>query len=392
MTACVNKKSKRVAAVVTASLVGALSIGAPAVAFATDTNSGIELLTADANSEFSNGVASQATVGNGGNLNDGKISVVANGDFIDIKVTEVNTVLGKNVPVDTNYSQSFVKADEKGNPTSEAVARIKDPGKYCVVIKGLSGDYKGAVLYVPVTVSPKTLSDVTVYEVNPSNAADSGDSLLYFTGAELDLGIKAASSELVEGVDYEVKFLKDGSSVDASGVEVKDAGTYFAVVNGLGKYAGQTVVSDSFKVNPFNLDSNAVEIVVDPVIDSNAMPSQPVRVYRVDDGRTTELDPETVKLALKGGIFSDKGEYTFVASPAVDKDSNFTVDAAGASKTKEVKVGKYAEKATMLYDGEEWPTSFTTDLANAKSPRLRRHEDHRRVRRGRKVRDHGRRR
>jgi len=368
MTACVNKKSKRVAAVVTASLVGALSIGAPAVAFATDTNSGIELLTADANSEFSNGVASQATVGNGGNLNDGKISVVANGDFIDIKVTEVNTVLGKNVPVDTNYSQSFVKADEKGNPTSEAVARIKDPGKYCVVIKGLSGDYKGAVLYVPVTVSPKTLSDVTVYEVNPSNAADSGDSLLYFTGAELDLGIKAASSELVEGVDYEVKFLKDGSSVDASGVEVKDAGTYFAVVNGLGKYAGQTVVSDSFKVNPFNLDSNAVEIVVDPVIDSNAMPSQPVRVYRVDDGRTTELDPETIKLALKGGIFSDKGEYTFVASPAVDKDSNFTVDAAGASKTKEVKVGKYAEKATMLYDGEEWPTSFTTDLANAKSP------------------------
>ena len=125
MTACVNKKSKRVAAVVTASLVGALSIGAPAVAFATDTNSGIELLTADANSEFSNGVASQATVGNGGNLSDGKISVVANGDFIDIKVTEVNTVLGKNVPVDTNYSQSFVKADEKGNPTSEAVARIK---------------------------------------------------------------------------------------------------------------------------------------------------------------------------------------------------------------------------------------------------------------------------
>ncbi len=34
MTACVNKKSKRVAAVVTASLVGALSIGAPAVAMA----------------------------------------------------------------------------------------------------------------------------------------------------------------------------------------------------------------------------------------------------------------------------------------------------------------------------------------------------------------------
>ena len=45
MTACVNKKSKRVAAVVTASLVGALSIGAPAVALATGTTN-IDMLAA----------------------------------------------------------------------------------------------------------------------------------------------------------------------------------------------------------------------------------------------------------------------------------------------------------------------------------------------------------
>ena len=46
MTACVNKKSKRVAAVVTASLVGALSIGAPAVALAAN-NTSIDLLAVD---------------------------------------------------------------------------------------------------------------------------------------------------------------------------------------------------------------------------------------------------------------------------------------------------------------------------------------------------------
>ena len=46
MTACVNKKSKRVAAVVTASLVGALSIGAPAVALAT-TDASIDMLAVD---------------------------------------------------------------------------------------------------------------------------------------------------------------------------------------------------------------------------------------------------------------------------------------------------------------------------------------------------------
>ena len=55
MTACVNKKSERVAAVVTASLVGALSIGAPAVALATNTS--IDLLATDANA-FAKGTVS----------------------------------------------------------------------------------------------------------------------------------------------------------------------------------------------------------------------------------------------------------------------------------------------------------------------------------------------
>ena len=51
MTACVNKKSKRVAAVVTASLVGALSIGAPAVALAANGTS-IDILALTAQESF----------------------------------------------------------------------------------------------------------------------------------------------------------------------------------------------------------------------------------------------------------------------------------------------------------------------------------------------------
>ena len=53
MTACVNKKSKRVAAVVTASLVGALSIGAPAVALAANAN--IDMLVADEAQDIAQG-------------------------------------------------------------------------------------------------------------------------------------------------------------------------------------------------------------------------------------------------------------------------------------------------------------------------------------------------
>ena len=362
MTACVNKKSKRVAAVVTASLVGALSIGAPAVAFATDTNSGIELLTADANKDFSNGKATQAT---GGTLSEGKITAVADGNVIDIKVSQVTTATSHDETIDTKYSQSIVKADSEGKPTGEYVSKIVDPGKYCIEIKALAGDYKGAVIYVPVSVTAEEFGTIGVYEVNPSNNADLKDDTFYFTGSSLKLGITNDRVEMTEGVDYEVKFLKSGSSIDAAGVEVKDAATYYAVVTGLGKYAGQEAVLKDFQVKPFDLNSSEVE--VDPVIASNALPSAS-RVYRTDGKYVTELDPSLVKLTLASGIFSEAKEYNFTASPKTDKDPNFAVDDKGGSKTKDVKVGKYAEKATMLYDGEEWPTSFTTDLANAKSP------------------------
>ena len=85
MTACVNKKSKRVAAVVTASLVGALSIGAPAVALA-DTN--VDMLVAPEENAFSRGEVT--LYGTGLKQNDDKVWEVqakADGSALDIKAT-----------------------------------------------------------------------------------------------------------------------------------------------------------------------------------------------------------------------------------------------------------------------------------------------------------------
>ena len=356
MTACVNKKSKRVAAVVTASLVGALSIGAPAVAFATDTNSGIELLTADANKDFSNGKATLAT---GGTLSEGKITAVANGNVIDIKVSKVKTATGHAETIDTKYSQSIVKADSEGKPTGEYVSKIVDPGKYCIEIKALAGDYKGAVIYVPVSVTAKEFGNIDVYEVNPSNNADLNDKNYYFTGSSLKLGITNDGVEMTEGVDYEVKFLKSGSSIDAAGVEVKDADTYYAVVTGLGKYAGQEAKLKDFQVKPFDLHANEVKVEVDPVIASNALPSAS-RVYRTDGTYVTELDPSFVKLTRDSGIFSDATAYQFTAARADEKNENLT------DGTKSVTVDKYKEEGTVLYDGEALPSTFETNLADKK--------------------------
>ena len=372
MTACVNKKSKRVAAVVTASLVGALSIGAPAVAFATDTNTGIELLTADANKDFANGSVLEVNDSTG-NITKGVYSVPATGKVIDVKVTKVETATGAQVDIDTKYSQAFVKADEKGKPTGEYVTSIKDPGKYCVEVKAVAGEYKGAVIYVPVDVKAADFNGLlAAYEVKESDASDATDTSFYYDGQELNVGIKAGNTGLVEGVDYEVKFLKAGSSIDAAGVEVKDAGTYYAVVTGLGMYAGQKEELPSFTVYPFDLSHSDVTVVVDPVINSNALPTVPSRVILDCGDWSTELDPSLVKLTLdpSEGIFSAKGEYTFTVSPATDNDKNFKADKVATGNTCTVEVGKYAEKATMLYYGEEWPSAFTTDLANDKSPRF----------------------
>ena len=356
MTACVNKKSKRVAAVVTASLVGALSIGAPAVAFAADANAGIEMLTADANKDFSNGKATSAT---GGNLSDGKITAVANGNVIDIKVNQVTTATGHAETIDTKYSQAIVKADSEGKPTGEYVSKIVDPGKYCIEIKALAGDYNGAVLYVPVSITAENFVNIGVYEVNPSDNADLNDTNYYFTGSSLKLGITNDGVEMTEGVDYEVKFLKSGSSIDAAGVEVKDAGTYYAVVTGLGKYAGQEAKLKDFQVKPFDLSAGEVTVEVDPVIASNALPSA-TRVYRTDGKYVTELNPSFVQLTLDSGIFSDAKAYQFTAVRADEKNENLTDD------TKPVTVDKYKEEGIVLYDGEALPSTFETNLADKK--------------------------
>ena len=356
MTACVNKKSKRVAAVVTASLVGALSIGAPAVAFAADANAGIEMLTADANKDFSNGKATSAT---GGNLSDGKITAVANGNVIDIKVNQVTTATGHAETIDTKYSQAIVKADSEGKPTGEYVSKIVDPGKYCIEIKALAGDYSGAVVYIPVSVTAAQFGTIGVYEVNPSDNADLKDTNYYFTGSSLKLGITNDSVEMTEGVDYEVKFLKSGSSIDAAGVEVKDAGTYYAVVTGLGKYAGQEAKLKDFQVKPFDLSAAEVTVEVDPVIASNALPSA-TRVYRTDGKYVTELNPSFMQLTLDSDIFSDAKAYQFTAARADEKNENLT------NGTKSVTVDKYKEEGIVLYDGEALPSTFETNLADKK--------------------------
>ena len=126
MTACVNKKSKRVAAVVTASLVGALSIGAPAVALAT-TDTSIDLLAVD---WFTNAKVSKATDGQGGVVADPTKATftIKDGKSQYLVPTEVkNSAYTTDVTTD-DFTITYTPATEGG--TSKA-----DDGKYHGLVK-----------------------------------------------------------------------------------------------------------------------------------------------------------------------------------------------------------------------------------------------------------------
>ena len=380
MTACVNKKSKRVAAVVTASLVGALSIGAPAVAMAAGSGD-IQLLVSDEANAFTSGKIEGYTLDGkkwttGVSLSvdtkfdDSNVpTVVANGEPVKVQVGNLVPANGDQMitgmELKDAYKQTYVKADSKGKP-GEAVDKIVDPGNYFVKVEAVDGKYEGGVVYLPVKVTAASLGSLSAFEVNPANAKDTDDTAFVFNGSELNIGIKNGTKTLVEGVDYEVKFLADGDSASDPAVEVKNVGKYWAVVNGLGMYAGETANLASFTVTAFDLSNSDVVVTVDPVIGESTYANASYTVTHTDaKDRVTTLDNSYTKLVLENGVFGANTEYKNFK--VVDAD---TTDGNVINFNSKFSVKKFAKAATFKYDGEAWSDTFKTVVADEDSARF----------------------
>jgi hypothetical protein len=188
MTACVNKKSKRVAAVVTASLVGALSIGAPAVALAANVN----LLAEGAVEAFNEGKV--VLKESDGTANDSVLKWT--GKKAEITATSVTPVSAGEIKLDGNddYRVYFVKADEKGNPTTTRTDAV-EPGSYFVCVEAKGGDYKGGKAYAGFTVTGESLSTATLKESNVS-----------YDGEGVDLTFMLGTKKLKAGEDFTVTY------------------------------------------------------------------------------------------------------------------------------------------------------------------------------------------
>ena len=369
MTACVNKKSKRVAAVVTASLVGALSIGAPAVALATGTTS-IDMLVAPEENAFSRGDVKLSGSNAAGTAvkqeKDGSWVIKANADGTPVDVTaESVKPLGVDTPIPVTdkdaYKVTFATADGK------AVDEIDEPGSYVVSVEDLKGDYKGAVATAKLTVKAASLKNVTWFDADSTMEKQVEDDTLVYTGSELHVGF-ADRVAFTEGEDYTVKILKKGTDnvESAPGVAIKDAGDYVAYVTGLGQYKGQTKQVE-INVNKFAL-SKASQVVVNDVIASESAPSHADLIYvgNKDAEGYAELDPSLVKLEFSKEntgdqqLFQKPGAYKFnVVDPL-----NVNIDFKLADT---ITVNKVAAYADFEYDGKALQDSYVVNKAKGES-------------------------
>ena len=148
MTACVNKKSKRVAAVVTASLVGALSIGAPAVALAANAN--IDMLATDVATAIKRGTVSEYKIGGLYKKGNDKVTISAStSSAAPIQITKV-TPDGVNVDdvdvssADNYQTKYFKKATKAEIQAGTGIATINGV-KYVTADPSVPGEYIAAL-------------------------------------------------------------------------------------------------------------------------------------------------------------------------------------------------------------------------------------------------------
>ena len=257
MTACVNKKhTGKVAAVVTASLVGALSLGVAAPAFAATPD---KEETPTVNGAFSGNEFTWNVQPN----KDGKMVVEAGTQLTLDNIVDWQT--NGQVPLDA-VTVYYVT---DGHGTLSTTAPDK-PGDYSVVV--LNGTYPGysslaSIQGIPgyndlayvmdFTVAPKSLDGAYAFQ-----NGDIEDKSFMFTGNVLDIAFAAADGTELDADDVEVK-VTDGSGAEVTG-SIRNAGKYHVVLTGAdgGDYDGETENFD-FTVDKINLD-DAV-ITIDPV-------------------------------------------------------------------------------------------------------------------------------
>ena len=316
MTACVNNKKygRRVAGVVTASLVGALTLGGvslaavPTVALAEDAAPQAFGAGGENGSEFASGridltfKVNGSAVPQGADASTGYVTVQASEDPIQVEVGAVHVAgtgagdTSETVNKLSDYKVRVYAADEKGEPTGAPLASrsVYGTGNYVVTVTSLDPSaYYGQTFKQVFSVVGKDLPT----GLTATDGTDAADNYFTFSGKGQDVRFKytenGETKYLEPGTDYTVKYtdVTSGKTVDAP----TDAHEYVATLTGAGLYSGKSTVNVGFTVNPFIVDP-ATKVVVPT---GTSLPLNPQRVYRAGNGLRAvgDLDPSLVVLS-----------------------------------------------------------------------------------------------
>ena len=249
MTACVNRKhTKKVAAVVTASLVGALSLGAaPVAAMAEDT--GIDVLAVD---WFSGATVTKATNGKGGNVSDPSKATFELGSGKYLVPTQITNNNGDVTDVDDNgYFFNYYDA---------SMASIANPEAYFASSSISAGTY-----YVEIVSKADTTekTDRIPFKVGAEDkfagayAAVNGSKDIVYNGTDLYDDIvfmKADGTKLVQGVDYAAVAWQEADGDQWAGSGLVNAGDYTALLR---DYSGDTIATIKFTIAKYDISAMA---------------------------------------------------------------------------------------------------------------------------------------
>ena len=367
MTACVNKKSKRVTAVVTASLVGALSIGAPAVALATGSGD-IDMLVAGDLEDIAAGKITAYTNQDGKTADSTEFKVGTEAQYI--KPTEVTTKTGQVIDVakavednkvGVYYYQVVSSSVEPNNDLSDGTflkwisdpSTIKGAGTYYVGVGDKSATGAPQLALMKFTIVNKSLKGATVV----GKTVD--DTELVYNGSDYSFGSGylhiALNGSLVESSNIgSVEVYKSGATTTA---KAHDAGKYVARVHGEGTYAG-SVVEIPFEIK--QLDLSEAKIALNQATVGLKTVNLPTALSKVNDSSAVndQLDfsfvSSTVGSAPQNGV---KGTFVYKVSVKDEKNTNIVNSA-------NVEVVRYDKDATFKYDGKTIVAGQSIDLAD----------------------------
>ena len=361
MTACVNKHSKRVALAISASLVGALSLGAtPALA----QEAGIDIL-ADSTATDQD-LWNDATIDWNVDADDfGQRDVVSGDTFsiesmVDVYGNEIGA--GDYAVLYADSTGAFTTANTVDGQIGGMPKTVAD-GYQAVVVKlpnasldkvsdasvtnvsGLSGIYRKVEFNV---VDKKaSLEGAYAYEVK-TDAEDTSDTSFTYNGTQLKIGFADADGNPLAPGDYTVAWVNGDPT---SGVTA--AGTYTAILYGDG-------TQEQVTVNVAKLDLSTADISIDMVDDGTGL--------YFGDGSTTlvngntvaagDLDQNKTKVLLDGDpIDASVVKASFVSR--VNDDGSVTTDGS-ALTGKRAKLGKYLFSIESAAGDDENVTGSTT--------------------------------